>query len=93
MRPDLDVNADDRFVQVSKIVKAGVAQGQAKLVFTLGPETAVAFVAGGILRMLQLLFGVNFGMNFQRGHENAPGERWASHMPVQTETIHSIQKT
>ena len=88
MRPNLDVNADDRFVHVSKIVKAGVTQGQAKLVFALGSETAMAFEAGRIFRMLKLFFGLNFGMNFQRGHENAPQEPWASHMPEQTGMIH-----
>ena len=81
MRPNLDVNADDRFVQVSKIVKAGVTQGQAKLVFALGSEAAVAFEAGGIFRMLELFFGVNFGMNFKHAHYIAPGDDRARHMP------------
>lgn len=64
MRTRLDVNADDWFPMLAKCVKAGVAQFQAELVFTLGAETAVAFEAGGIVRALILFLDVNFGMNF-----------------------------
>jgi len=64
-----DVDADDRLAKVAKRVKAGVAELEAELVFTLGVESAVAFEAGGIVRALTLFAGVNFGMNFKFEHK------------------------
>ena len=80
MRTSLDVNADRRFAEMAKRVKAGVAQFEAVLVLTLGAETAVAFVAGGIVRALMLLAGMDFGMNFRHDHSN-PRIRRANEMP------------
>lgn len=63
------MDGDDRFADVTERVKAGIAEGQAELVFTSCVERAMAFVAGGIVWTLMLFAGVNFGMNFQLDHK------------------------
>lgn len=72
MRAHLDMNADDRLAEMAGGVKAGVAEIEAELIFTLGAEAAVAFVAGGIFRVLVLFANVNSGMDFERDHCKLP---------------------
>jgi hypothetical protein len=72
VRAGLDVNADDRFAQMAKRVKAAVAQFQAELIFAPGAEAAMAFVASGVLRALMPFLDVNFGMDFKSDHDNSP---------------------
>jgi hypothetical protein len=69
VRANFDVNADDRFAKMAEGIKAGVAEFEAKLVFAPGVKTAVAFVAGGIIRTLALFVDVNFRMNFKLDHK------------------------
>lgn len=68
VRADLHVDADDWLADLAGVVKAGVAQSHAELVFTFCVEAAVAFVAGGVFRTTVLFAGVNFRMDFKRDH-------------------------
>jgi hypothetical protein len=65
------MHTDDRLVGLAHGVKAGIAEFQAQLVFALRSKTAVAFIAVGKSWTLAQLANVNFGMNFQRDHENS----------------------
>jgi hypothetical protein len=75
------MDADDRFAHVTKCVKTVVAQFQAELILAPGSKTAVAFVAGGVLRPLTLFLDVNFGMNFKSDHNSSPRCGEALQMP------------
>jgi hypothetical protein len=76
VRASLHVNTNDRLGQVARGIEAVVTEVKAKLIFTLGAKTAVAFVTGGVLGPLKLLthvnFGMNFRMNFSRNHNRSP---------------------
>jgi hypothetical protein len=74
VRANLHVNTNDGFGQVTRGIKAVVTEVNAKLVFTLGAKTALAFVTGGVLGPLKLLTHVNFGINFRRNHNSSPEE-------------------
>jgi len=69
---DLNVNADDRFGEMPSGIEAVVTKIDAQLIFTLGMETAVAFVTSGIIGLLDLTAGVTRGMDFGRNHSNSP---------------------
>lgn len=69
---DLNVNANDWFSEVPRGVEAVVTQIDAQLVFTLGMETPVAFVAGGVVGPFDLGAGVNGGMDFKCNHSSSP---------------------
>ena len=58
--------------KLARGVKAGIAELQAQLVFALRVATPVAFMARGKSRARAQLANVNFGMNFQRDHQNSP---------------------
>jgi hypothetical protein len=66
------MDTEDGFANLAHGVKAGIAEFQAQLVFALRVETPVAFMARGKSRALAQLANVNFGMNFQRDHQNFP---------------------
>jgi hypothetical protein len=66
------VRSDDGFAKLARGVKAGIAELQAQLVFALRVATPVAFMARGKSRARAQLANVNFGMNFQRDHQNSP---------------------
>jgi hypothetical protein len=66
------VNAENRLVDVPGGVKAVVTQTQAKLIFTLGAKTAMAFETSGVFRALKLFANLNFGMDFQADHFYPP---------------------
>jgi hypothetical protein len=76
VRANLNVNADDRFGEVTRGIEAVVTQADTQLIFRLGAKAAVAFEASGVLGPLKLLanmdFRMNFGMNFHRNHNNSP---------------------
>jgi hypothetical protein len=66
------VHIDDGFAKLTYGVKAGIAELQAQLVLALRSETPVTFIAGGKSRAFAQFANVNFGMNFQRDHDNSP---------------------
>jgi hypothetical protein len=74
VRADFDVYADDWLTKMAQRVETVVAELEAKLVFALGVETAMTFVARGIIGALALFVDVNFGMNFMVDHRTPP--RW-----------------
>jgi len=88
---NLNVNADDRFSEVTRGIEAVVTEADAKLIFTLGAKTAVAFKARGVLGPLKLLTNMNFGMNFERNHNNSP--KGEGQMVCQTEVLGCIEDT
>jgi hypothetical protein len=83
-----DVNADHRFFEMAGNVETRVAQLQRVLVFILGPKTAMAFEAGGMVRALFLPLGcVNFRVDFKQAHTSSPAELGAIVMPRRTPEI------
>jgi hypothetical protein len=80
-RTGLDVNADDRFLEMAGSVKTGIAQLQRKLVLTVGTKTTVALKTGGIVRPFLLLLDVNLWVNFKHGHTTSPKGEGAIPMP------------
>jgi len=78
------VNAQNGLGNVPGSVKAMVTQTQAKLVFTLGTETAMALETSGVFRALKLFSNLNFGMDFQADHFYPPEwERGKQHARLQ----------
>jgi len=59
-------------VNLPRGVKARIAKLQAQLVFAFRAKTPVAFMARGKSRARAQFANVNFGMNFQRDHQNSP---------------------
>ena len=85
------MDTDHRLAQVAKRVEAVVAKPKAELVLALGTETAMAFVAGGIIWALALLAGVNFRVYFELDHILPPqGQR---HDACQNATIRGVEFT
>jgi hypothetical protein len=80
-RTGLDVNVDDRFLEMAGSVKTGIAQLQRKLVLTLGTKTTVALKTGRMVRAFLLLLDVNLWVNFKRGHTTSPKGAGAIPMP------------
>ena len=64
VRARLHVDAEDWFTKMAKTIEAMIAEFQAKLVFTLGVETATALVTSGKFRTFVDDVGGNFWMNF-----------------------------
>ena len=75
------MNAQNGLGNVPGSVKAMVTQTQAKLVFTLGTETAMALETSGVFRALKLFSNLNFGMDFQADHFYPRSRRGANSMP------------
>ena len=67
----LHVHTEDRFAKLTHDVKAGIAELHAQLILALRSETPVTFIAGGKSRAFAEFANVNFGMNFQRDHDNS----------------------
>jgi hypothetical protein len=65
------VGAENWFTKMAKIVEAMIAEFQAKLVFTLGVETATALVTSGKFRTFADDLGGNFWINFLSNHDNS----------------------
>jgi len=65
------VHAEDRFAKLAHGVKAGIAELHAQLILALRSETPVTFITGGKSWAFAQFANVNFGMNFQRDHENS----------------------
>ena len=53
-------------------IEARIAEFQAQLIFVLGAETPVAFVASGKSRGFAQFANMNFGMDFQLDHDQSP---------------------
>jgi hypothetical protein len=82
MRAGLHVNAEDGFAEMAKNIEAMVAEFEAELIFALGVEAAMAFVAGGKISAGGQFANVNFRMNFQSNHKNSPVRKSARYLPV-----------
>lgn len=58
------MDAENWFTKMAKIIEAMIAEFKAKLVFTLGAETATALITSGKFRTFVDDVGGDFWMNF-----------------------------
>ncbi len=72
---DFDVNAENGFTEMTKIIETMIAELQAKLVFAPGVKAAVTFITSREFRAFVQFRNVDFGMDFERDHENSPRTR------------------
>jgi hypothetical protein len=67
-----DVNAENGFTEMTKIIETMIAELQAKLVLALGVKAAVTFITSREFRAFVQFRNVDFGMDFERDHEKLP---------------------